>query len=140
MEIKRRTDYAIRMLLSIAKRDTQRPLSVKEISARDDVPYQFARSIQYDLVRAGLITTTRGMHGGSVLAKPPEEISLLDIIEATQGPPMFSQCETDPDWCARIHCPVREVWSELGNDIRRRLKSIHLGQLTQRSAVLALEE
>jgi len=130
MEIKRRTDYAIRMLLSIAQRNDNKPSSIKEISRRDEVPYQFARSIQYDLVQAGLLKTTRGARGGSMLARPADQISLLDIVEATQGPLMFSQCESDPEFCTRISCPVRNVWIDLAKDLRERLGAIRLNQLT----------
>jgi len=132
MEIKRRTDYAIRMLISIAGHKSQEPLSINQISKDDKVPYQFARSIQHDLVLAGLLVTVRGSHGGSMLAKPAPEISLFDIVRALQGPLAFSPCELDPTWCQRFEfCSVHEVWQNLDKEIRGRLESISLEELVK---------
>ncbi|MCL2331937.1 MAG: Rrf2 family transcriptional regulator [Actinomycetia bacterium] len=132
MEIKRRTDYAIRMMLSIAKHGNQSPLSINQISKSDDVPYQFARSIQHDLVQAGLLKTIRGAHGGSMLAKPADQISLFDVVATMQGPPVFSPCELDPSWCQRFGvCSVHEVWHQLDVEIRTRLQAISLDYLVR---------
>jgi len=133
MEIKRRTDYAIRMLLTMAKHDSFEPLSISQISRSDEVPYQFARSIQHDLAQAGILTTTRGAHGGSRLAKPADQISLFDIVRAMQGPLVFSPCEIDPSWCQRFEsCTVHNVWTKLDNEIRDQLQAITLKELVER--------
>lgn len=130
MEIKRRTDYAIRMLLSIAENGGSEPLSISQISKDDEVPYQFARSIQHDLVLAGLLKTIRGAHGGSMLAKPAAEISLYDVVRALQGPLAFSPCELDPAWCQRFaHCSVHDVWQDLDKMIHERLQAVSIEDL-----------
>jgi len=132
MEIKRRTDYAIRMLISIAKHNSQEPLSINQISKDDEVPYQFARSIQHDLVIAGLLKTVRGAHGGSMLARPAAEISLFQIVRALQGPLAFSPCELDPLWCQRFeYCSVHDVWQELDEIIRVRLEAVSVEELVR---------
>ncbi len=132
MEISRRTDYAIRMMISICSNGDEGLLSTKRIAEYDAVPYQFARGIQHELAEAGLITTKRGVHGGSTLARPADEISLYDIVEAMQGTLLFSRCEADPCWCARSNdCPVREVWCDLDADIHKRLKAVSLAWLTE---------
>ncbi|MCL2332245.1 MAG: Rrf2 family transcriptional regulator [Actinomycetia bacterium] len=130
MEIKRRTDYAIRMMISVARYTGEKPLSISQISKEDEVPYQFARSIQHDLVQAGLLATIRGARGGNRLAKPAGQISLYDIVRAMQGPMTFSPCENDPAWCQRFGvCTVHGIWEELDADIRQRLKKVSLEQL-----------
>jgi len=134
MEIKRRTDYAIRMMISVAKHDSTGPLSINQISKDDDVPYQFARSIQHDLVHAGLLATIRGAHGGSKLARPASQITLLDIVRAMQGSPAFSPCELDPGWCQRFgSCSVHEIWFQLDEVIQKRLQAVSLEHLAQSS-------
>ncbi|MCL2882353.1 MAG: Rrf2 family transcriptional regulator [Coriobacteriia bacterium] len=137
MEIKRRTDYAIRMLLTMAKHDNREPISISQVSRTDEVPYQFARSIQHDLAQAGLLTTTRGAHGGSRLAKPASQISLFDIVRAMQGPLVFSPCEVDPTWCERfVRCSVHDVWKQLDEEIRGQLEAVTLEELVKSQAKL----
>jgi len=71
MEVSRRTDYAIRMLLQLARSDGE-PISVRALAEAQDVPYAFARGIQRGLVSAGLVESRRGTHGGIILARPAE--------------------------------------------------------------------
>jgi Rrf2 family protein len=110
VEITRRTDYAIRLMLALAEGDG-RPISVRELAERQQVPYAFARGIQRDLVAAGLTTSKRGVAGGLMLARPADEISLLDVIEAVEGPIALNMCTADPEWCQRMgSCSVHQVW------------------------------
>ena len=132
MMIKRRTDYAIRMMIRVAKSGDHDPLSINQISKDDDVPYQFARSIQHDLTQARLLKTIRGAHGGSLLAKPADKISLFDIVDSVQGPLVFTPCELDPDYCCRFRfCSVHEVWHRLDTEIQAQLSAISLLSLIQ---------
>lgn len=110
MEITRRTDYAIRLMLALAEAGGG-PVSVRELAEKQQVPYAFARGIQRDLVAAHLAETKRGATGGLCLARPAIEISLLDIIEAVEGPIALNMCTADPDWCQRMGaCSVHQVW------------------------------
>ena len=112
MEVSRRTDYAIRILLELARSDGE-PLSVRALAETQDVPYAFARGIQRELVASGLVESRRGAHGGIFLARPAEMISLLEVVEAMQGAPSCSVCTSDPGWCKRVGgCAVHGVWSE----------------------------
>jgi Rrf2 family protein len=113
LEVTRRTDYAIRLLLELA-RVGGGPLSVRELAERQGVPYAFARSIQRDLVVAGFLTTLRGAQGGVSLARSPEEINLRDIANAIQGDTSCAVCSRDPGWCDRMQgCTVHQVWDEV---------------------------
>lgn len=110
MEITRRTDYGIRLLLELA-RVGGGPVSVRRLAEEQAVPYAFARAVQRDLHAAELITTVRGAKGGAVLARSPEDITLLDVVKATQGIPSVSVCSHDPEWCSRSgSCAVHGVW------------------------------
>ena len=112
MEISRRTDYAIRLLMELA-RSGGGPVSVRKLAETQGVPYAFARGIQRDLTAAGLIESKRGVAGGAVLARPAEEISLLDIARATGSEVACAVCTNDPNWCDRMgRCPVHQVWQE----------------------------
>ena len=112
MEITRRADYAIRILMELA-RCGGGPVSVRTLAKNQDVPYAFARGIQRDLAVAGLVTARRGAAGGAVLARPASDITLLDVVRATQTSTSCSVCVNDPTWCNRMGgCSVHQVWRE----------------------------
>jgi Rrf2 family protein len=112
VEVSRRTDYAIRILLELARSDGA-PVSVRSLAETEDVPYAFARGIQRELVAAGLVESRQGAHGGIFLARPAEQISLHEVVEALQGAPSCSVCTSDPGWCKRVGgCAVHGVWAE----------------------------
>lgn len=129
MEISRRTDYAIRLIAALADSKGE-PLSVRTTAELQDVPYAFARSIQHDLVLAGLVTSRRGAHGGMVLARPADELTLLEVIESVQGPVGVSICSREEDWCPRDKtCPFHRVWEGADNILRDYLSSVSIKEL-----------
>lgn len=132
MDITRRTDYAIRIMLELAAADGG-PISVRTLAENGDVPYAFARSIARDLVAAGLVESRRGVAGGLVLARDAEKVSLLDVVEATQGRVSCSVCTNDPGWCKRMGgCNVHAVWAGADVLMREYLGSKSLGGLVKR--------
>jgi Rrf2 family protein len=129
MEITRRTDYAIRILLELT-RSGGGPVSVKSLAASQGVPYAFARSIQRELAGAGLVETRRGATGGVVLARDPHAISLLDVVTATQASTSCSVCTKDPGWCSRMGgCAVHEVWRHVDEMVGKYLAGQSLAGL-----------
>ena len=132
MEISRKTDYAIRMLSSMVRNPNQL-LSVREAAVENDIPYSFARSIQHDLVIAGLVASTRGVRGGMSLAINPKQVSILDIVEAVQGPILISSC----DWAGPNHEPCERkdacyfgpLWCSAEKTLRDFFASITLYQV-----------
>ncbi len=114
MEITRRTDYALR-LIAILVQNQDRPLSVREAATVQEVPYAFARSIQHDLVLAGLITSVRGAAGGAV-----------------QGPVSVAVCATDEEWCSRAkHCSFHPVWEGANMLLRDYFSSVSIKDLVE---------
>ena len=89
-------------------------LSVRQAAKDNDIPYSFARSIQHDLVRAGLIDSIRGSHGGMKLIVDPKETTLLDLVESVQGPVQVATCDTageDGGPCPRMKaCGFNPIW------------------------------
>lgn len=129
MEISRRTDYALRMLLDLARSNGE-PISVRTLSGRQEVPYAFARGIARTLVSAGLAESSRGVNGGLVLARDPGDISMLEVVEAVQGPISCAVCTSDPGWCERMGgCSVHAVWTGADALMREYLGSMSLGGL-----------
>jgi Rrf2 family protein len=122
VEITRRTDYAIRMMTALAEAGESCPISVRTLAEAQGVPYAFSRTVQRDLVEAGLVATTRGVAGGLCLTRPAEDITLLQIVEATQGTPSIATCSADPKWCGRSgSCSAHTVWCEIDALVRDQL-------------------
>ncbi len=129
MEISRRTDYAIRIIDALAESDGK-PLSVRAAAKMQDVPYAFARSIQHDLVLSGLVASKRGASGGMVLARPADELTLLDIIESVQGPIGVAVCAREKDWCPRDKtCPFHKIWQGADDLMRDYLASVSMQEI-----------
>jgi Rrf2 family protein len=132
VEVTRRTDYAVRILLELA-RVGGGPLSVRELAQRQGVPYAFARGIQRELVGAELVVARRGAHGGIALARPAAEITLYDVACAMQGDVLCSVCTRDPEWCDRMsECEVHEVWREVDSMVADYLATKSLAGLLEK--------
>ncbi|MBM6775378.1 RrF2 family transcriptional regulator [Olsenella profusa] len=114
MDVSKKTDYALRMLAALV-RDPSGVVSVRTAARENGVPYSFARSIQHDLAVAGIVENARGATGGMRLAVDPRETTLLQLVEAVQGPviiagchgsagsgepcPNLATCHFSPVWC-----------------------------------------
>src|SRR5207247_11364947 len=85
MKVSTRGDYAARALLSLALHGTDRPTSVKEIAERTHLPQPYLEQILLSVKGAGLVRSKRGVGGGYVLARPPQESTLADIVSARGG-------------------------------------------------------
>lgn len=101
MDVSRKTDYALRMLAELVEHPND-VVSVSAVAEKCGVPYSFARSIQHELVQAGIVTSTRGAHGGMSLAVDPAQVTLLQIVEAIQGPIRVSVCDVE---AGGLECP-----------------------------------
>lgn len=129
MDITRRCDYACRILRAVLENDGVR-ISVADIAEREGIPYAFARSIQHDLTKAGLVKTARGAHGGLVLAKDPAEVTMLEVLEAMQGPLTVSDCAVDGSCCEKsCSCVYNRVWQGSNALLRAYFGSIVLADL-----------
>ncbi|NOX20179.1 MAG: Rrf2 family transcriptional regulator [Nitrospirae bacterium] len=129
MQITRETDYAIRCILYLAGKDGNSAV-VGEISRDQAVPRTFAAKIMQKLHKAGLVVSTRGVKGGYTLNRTPEEITLLEIVEAIEGPISINICVIDKNSCERQpHCNVHPVWVEIRDLLVEKLRSYTLDKL-----------
>lgn len=129
MDITRRCDYALR-ILEAAYRSGDSYVSVSDISEQEEIPYAFARSIQHDLVKGGLIKTVRGARGGLALDCDPANISLLEVLEVVQGPVSVSLCTVDKAYCKRCGgCSYHKLWIGADSILNSYFDSIMLKEL-----------
>lgn len=136
--INRRTDYAVRVCLALAKHPSGSRLSTHTIQNEMLVPPAFLQRIIADLAKAGLIATFPGPNGGIELAYPAAEISLRQIWEAIEGPLCISECVHGEHECPLgSRCPVRLHWSGLQQLILNELASTTLDLLASEAAEIA---
>ncbi len=138
LRINRRTDYAVRVMVSLAKRNEGERLSTRQIQEEMLVPHAFLQRIIADLSRRKLIHTYPGPSGGLQLARPASSISLRDIYEAIEGTLLISDCLEGPGECPLDRsCSVRPRWNRLQDMIVGELESITLDSLAQEAHELS---
>jgi len=128
--ITRATEYAIRAILYLAKQPPKEIVLKKDICKSQDITPAFLTKILQPLIKAGIVGSQRGVGGGFYLTKDPAEISLLDIVEAQEGPVLLNQCLTEPGACERdVFCPVHGAWSQVRDDFTKTLSRYTFAEL-----------
>jgi Rrf2 family protein len=113
LRISRKIDYAIRAMIHLASIPPGTVVPFREIGKQMEVPEDFLAKILKTLVDHGVVRSTRGPHGGYKLARPAESISVLEVIEAAEGPVAVNVCLDDDDACSRqAFCTMTAVWRE----------------------------
>jgi len=128
----------MRSAISLARafeEDTAR--KIREVVAETGVPRTFASQILADLVRAGLATSKAGRGGGYRLRRPPAQISVLEVIEAAEGPLRAERCALGEGPCRWEEvCPLHETWSAATVALRDLLATATLAQVAERDAAI----
>jgi Rrf2 family protein len=113
LQIARHTDYASRIVLHLACLEEGALVSIAEIAEQRMLPAYFVRRLIGKLVQGGILATSRGSQGGIRLARPAAEITLLDLVQAMEGPVALNPCLTENHTCPfAASCPVQLVWAE----------------------------
>ena len=122
MQITRQADYAVRAILHLAQNGHQR-MATSVIAEEQRIPPSFLAKIVSQLSIAGLLHTSRGAHGGVTLARSARDITLLEVIEAIDGPIQLNECVTEESICTFLDvCPLRSVWCEAQDELVRKMK------------------
>ena len=123
MQITRATDYAIRCVYCLAQQPEKLRM-VDGVAQEMEIPPSFLAKIVQKLVGAGIVESRRGVKGGFRLARPPEEITLHDVVVAIDGPVAMNVCTVSKDQCSRSdQCPVHPVWVAIRRDVEEIMKS-----------------
>lgn len=131
MQITRQADYALRTMVYLARKPLDQKASTSAIAEEKQIPSSFLAKIISQLSIAGLINTSRGAHGGVSLARPASAISLMDVIEAIDGPIRMSECTTNPDSCPFTEdCSMYELWCVMRDELVNKLRETKFSQLT----------
>lgn len=132
MKVSAKGEYGVRAMAILALDFRAGPIPLREIAEREGISYQFLEQIFLPLRRAGLIESVRGAKGGYVLARPPEEINVGDILRALEGPIAPVECvgEGNEDSCGRsAACLTRGIWERLRDRMSEVLDDISLADV-----------
>lgn len=110
MQLTRQSEYAIRIMLELASRPFGEMVSSRTISEKQGIPEDFLKKTVQLLSLSGLVSTQRGIQGGVRLARPAEDINLVEVIKAIEGPLQINVCLAPDFNCPnRSSCPVSPV-------------------------------
>ncbi len=130
MELTRKGEYAIRGIVYLASQPADRVCLLSDIAAAVDVPATFLAKIFQQFSKIGLVKSYRGTGGGFLLGRLPEKITLLEVVEAVEGPITPNRCVVGPGECIRdVSCTVHPVWKRVQGKVRDVLEEVTLKDL-----------
>jgi len=138
MRLTRAGEYAVRCVLYLADRGPGQVISRKQIAREMDIPPQFLGKIAQQLARKGIIDIVQGAKGGFRLALAPEEVTLLQVVEAVIGEIFLNDCVMRADACHRSYaCSVHNIWEQARNQLRSFLRQATFAKLLQENSCIA---
>jgi Rrf2 family protein len=133
-------EYGLICALHLAKRASEGPVTGRDLAARERLPGDYVEQILLRLRRAGVVRSMRGAHGGYVLARPAGEVSIRDVIAASELATFDLHCVSHPveeGRCSESQsCSIRPVWVLLQHKIDDVLESVHLSDLMEEETVV----
>jgi Rrf2 family protein len=136
MQITRQADYALRAIYHLTKLEPTQRAATSQIAQEQRIPPSFLAKIISQLSIAGLIHTSRGARGGVTLARKPEEITILEVVEAIDGPIALNECTTTPESCPfGDNCPLRKLWCGTQSELVEKLRNTTFAQFMAEAGV-----
>ena len=130
MVITRATEYAIRTVIFLAKQPEGEIVLKKDICRTQEVTPAFLTKILQPLIKAGIVSSQRGVGGGFLLARDPQDINLLDLLEAEEGPLRLNHCLVEVGTCQRdTNCAAHQVWTEAQGEMVKVLEKHSIADL-----------
>ena len=147
MQLTRAADYAVRVMIHLAGLPPGSRVSRSELSVAAECPEQFLSKVLQNLTRAGLVISHRGNTGGFELEETHRTATILQVVEAIEGPIRLNLCLTSDHGCSRQNwCPAHPVWVEAQEAMAHVLSSANVSQLAEleagarRKSVVVLDE
>lgn len=130
MKLSTRAKYGMRALLDIAQNSGQGPVLLKDIAGRQGISKHYLENLLVVLRLASLVKSSRGARGGFVLARPPSQIRLDEVIHVLEGSTSLVECVDNPAMCSISHsCVTYKVWKEASGALTSVLRSKTLQDL-----------
>lgn len=135
MRLTRAGEYAVRCVLYLSRQGAGKLISRQEVAVEGDIPPQFLAKLAQQLARAGIIEILQGSRGGYRLLKEPEEITLLEVIEAIIGEIFLNDCVLRPESCDNSAvCAVHQVWNTARDQLRQTLARVSFADLLKQES------
>lgn len=129
-------EYSIRGILYLSMQGEKKVSYVEEISEAQDVPKQYLAKLFQGLAKKGFLKSTRGQGGGFILISDPQKLSILEIIEAMEGPIFLNDCLIRVGFCERSTlCPVHDLWKDAQESFLEVLRSTTFDVLAERGRI-----
>ncbi len=136
MKLSTRSRYGTRLMLDMAEHYNDGPIHLMKIAQRQGISVKYLEQIIIPLKKAQYVKSVRGPKGGHVLAKPPEEITVGEIVALLEDSTSLVDCSYDGSICERSEiCPTRIVWREAAQAMFGSLESITLADLLKKTKV-----
>jgi Rrf2 family protein len=133
MRLSTKGRYGTRAMMDVALHSGEGLCHLKDIARRQEVSKKYLEHLVARLETDGLLRTVRGAGGGVALARPPSQITLLDILQTLEGSLVPVECIAHPELCPRAaNCGTRDLWAELGEAVSGFLGSVTLEDLCER--------
>lgn len=130
MKLSTRSRYGARILLELARRGSEAPVQVSQISKEQNIPAKYLEQLVRTLKAANLITSVRGAKGGHILNKAADEISLGEVVRLFEGQYELVECISKPDKCGMAEdCRVRLAWKSATEALYEKLDTITIADL-----------
>ena len=135
MQISTKGRYGLRLLVDLAHHQGEGSVSLRDISARQEISIKYLWQVINVLKGAGFVAVTRGAHGGFRLVRPPSKITLLDIVSTLEGPIALVPCLSEGEVCRRAgDCAARPVWNQVEQALSETLRSVTLADIARADA------
>jgi Rrf2 family transcriptional regulator, iron-sulfur cluster assembly transcription factor len=133
MKISTKSRYGVRLLLDMASHRHQGPVHLADVAARQGISVKYLEQIIIPLKKANYIKSLRGPKGGHMLARPPEDITIGEIVALLEEGTSLVDCSDRPESCERAGiCLTRDVWLEAAKAMFDKLNSITLADLIKK--------
>ena len=128
MQISKKSQYGLRAMVYLAKKNGKEFFSLKDISEKEGIPFDFLEKIMSELEKRKLVKAKKGIQGGYILAKNPKKITAKDIVKTLEN-----TMAVDCSFCGKSRkCMAKNVWRKIDLAINKTLKSITLTDLIKK--------
>jgi Rrf2 family protein len=133
MKLSTKGRYGVRLMIDLAAHYGEGPILLREIAKREEISEKYLSNLVNPLKATGLVEATRGVHGGYVLAKSPDKITMQEIVEVLEGSLCLVDCVEKPIACSRTsRCSAHDLWKETAEAMAKVLRKYTLADMVVR--------
>ncbi len=138
MRLTAKSEYGLLAVIDLALSSSNGPISAREVAQRRAIPPRFLEQLLVSLRRAGIVRAVRGAHGGFALSRPADEITVLGVVEALEGPLTTNMCDSERgEVCGQAGaCAAAPVWARATAALREVFESTTIAELAGQQSKL----